>query len=709
MNRGAAVILLLIVSAVSLTAQRYSAAGKVVNSRHDLSVNSAGGTYKAALPNADPQNQVCVFCHTPHKANPAAPLWNHAVSGFTYTPLYTSSTLVAAVAQPTPTDNTRLCLSCHDGTVALGNTVNNGNITMANSVTTLPAAAGTAYSPPRNTNLGTRLADDHPVAFTPSFPVLPAYPQVQTPPAGDAVALETGKMQCTTCHNPHEEAIDATERRFLRKVNSGAAICTTCHKWQGSSGGANSWNWISGPSSDHQSHINPYNAATNDPGDSDSPYLGAHTSYTTTATNACEACHRPHTAHVTQRLLKGGGNTAQGSAQVCFQCHDGNLTTNIKNPPTNGVVQNIKTAFTGATYKHPGSTVAGSSGATDAGHDPGEILPISSRHAACDDCHSPHAAKGYESAGGVFPVPPNMPSTLWGVRGVKADGTVRNRTAGNDDALYEYEICFKCHADSNNKPQTTNYTDTGIGYGRMPKRYWDFSGATNCNNALTTRGNTRNQFSVNTTSFHPVVKALNHTATYQNNATAVPSLRPYIKAANGTDITSRPLTASSIVYCTDCHNSDSGRDTVSTRLGNPAGPHGSANAHIGERANLTDTPRDGSGTGTCSTGTPTVNAMTWSLANYALCDKCHDVTYLTSGTDTSFGGYHRDMHVTGGDGQTACDTCHDPHASQSPALINFDKAIVGPSNGVISYTQTSLHHGSCTLTCHGKQHNPLTY
>ena len=529
------------------------------------------------------------------------------------------------MAQPLPSDNTRLCISCHDGTVALGDTVNNGNITMANSVTTLPASAGTTYTPSRNTNLGTNLADDHPVAFTPAFPVLPAHPQVQTPPASDAVALEGGKVQCTTCHNPHEEAIDSTERRFLRKVNSGAAICTTCHILQGSSGGSNAWNWISGPLSDHQSRTNTYNASTNDPGDSESSFLGAHTGYTTTATNACEACHRPHTAHVTQRLLKAGGNSSQGSAQVCYQCHDGNVTTNIKNPPSNTVVQNIKTSFSGKTYKHPGSTVAGSSGATDSGHDLAETLPInSSRHASCDDCHNPHAAKGYELASGTFPVPPAMPSTLWGVEGVRADGTSRSRTTGNDDALYEYEICFKCHADSTNKPQTTDYSTSGIGFGRLPLRVPDFSGVTNCSSALSIRANTRYEFSVNTTSYHPVVKSLGHTVA-NNPPYGVPSLRPYVKDSAGNDIISRPLNANSLIYCGDCHNSDTGRDTSSTRSDtiSPAGPHGSNFIHILERANLLDIPSNSAGT--CATGSSQTHTN-YNLSDMKLCDKCHDIT-----------------------------------------------------------------------------------
>ena len=92
--------------------------------KHNLSASGPGPVKATTL------TEICVFCHTPHNANPAVPLWNQSVGGSNYQP-YTSSTLQASVGQPTGAS--KLCLSCHDGTVAIGNTVNNGQIPMAAS------------------------------------------------------------------------------------------------------------------------------------------------------------------------------------------------------------------------------------------------------------------------------------------------------------------------------------------------------------------------------------------------------------------------------------------------------------------------------------------------------------------------------------------------------------------------------------------------
>ena len=68
-------------------------------------------------------NRGCGVCHTTHQALNlmSAPLWNHettVVAGYT---LYDSPTFDGSSTITEPGASSKLCLSCHDGTVALEN------------------------------------------------------------------------------------------------------------------------------------------------------------------------------------------------------------------------------------------------------------------------------------------------------------------------------------------------------------------------------------------------------------------------------------------------------------------------------------------------------------------------------------------------------------------------------------------------------------
>jgi hypothetical protein len=112
----------------------------VKNTKHNLSI-SGPGTVKAVEYSGvtTKQSQICVFCHTPHGATLGVnPLWNKRISSAVYS-TYTSSSLDAdAILKSDPlyadyTDlqinnllkqpggSSKLCLSCHDGTLAVGN------------------------------------------------------------------------------------------------------------------------------------------------------------------------------------------------------------------------------------------------------------------------------------------------------------------------------------------------------------------------------------------------------------------------------------------------------------------------------------------------------------------------------------------------------------------------------------------------------------
>ncbi|MFI5150493.1 MAG: cytochrome c3 family protein [Bacteroidia bacterium] len=179
-------------------------------------------------------NQICQPCHTPHNAQTSvspgtAPLWNHQFTTATYN-MYISldagTTLAAA-----PDGTSRLCLSCHDGSVALGSFGGQTGTIFINAG--VPGAA----------NLGTDLTNDHPISMVydtslahgwgglqPLTYLYSTYtsPGVYTP---QTRALSTKldinhKVQCTSCHGAH-----ANSRGYqLGMSNEGSALCLVCHK-----------------------------------------------------------------------------------------------------------------------------------------------------------------------------------------------------------------------------------------------------------------------------------------------------------------------------------------------------------------------------------------------------------------------------------------------------------------------------------------------
>src|SRR4030043_15260 len=124
-------------------------ARSIVLTKHNLSA-SGPGTVKATV-----EKPVCEFCHTPHHAGQAQPLWNKDIPEILYT-TYQSSSLKAAIGQPNGAS--KLCLSCHDGTIALGLLRSESQI--------ISFTGGVVTMPVGRTNLGIDLSDDHPVSLT---------------------------------------------------------------------------------------------------------------------------------------------------------------------------------------------------------------------------------------------------------------------------------------------------------------------------------------------------------------------------------------------------------------------------------------------------------------------------------------------------------------------------------------------------------------
>jgi predicted CXXCH cytochrome family protein len=163
--------------------------------------------------------EICVVCHTPHAADTTvvdAPLWNHEVTAATFTPYPSGGTMQAAPGQPD--GSSKLCLSCHDGTVALDNFGG--------------ATGGTNYVSGA-TLIDVDLRDDHPVSFTYDATLASndgqLYdPTTQTSGLGSTIDVDmlfSGKLQCASCHDPH----DAGVAKLLVKSNAASDLCLTCH------------------------------------------------------------------------------------------------------------------------------------------------------------------------------------------------------------------------------------------------------------------------------------------------------------------------------------------------------------------------------------------------------------------------------------------------------------------------------------------------
>lgn len=162
--------------------------------------------------------KICIVCHTPHNSNTAvtnAPLWNHSVTTATFTPYSGQGTLDASVAQPGGIS--KLCLSCHDGTVAIDS---------------FGGATGTSFIS-GGERLSTDLTNDHPVSFTYDDALASADGELAVPSTassglGSTIAddmLFNGNLECASCHDVH----DNTNQPFLRKADTGSALCLTCH------------------------------------------------------------------------------------------------------------------------------------------------------------------------------------------------------------------------------------------------------------------------------------------------------------------------------------------------------------------------------------------------------------------------------------------------------------------------------------------------
>jgi predicted CXXCH cytochrome family protein len=525
----------------------------VLLTKHNLSV-SGPGTIKAT-----DEEQVCIFCHIPHHASNVAPLWSRESSTAIYN-LYGSSSLVAQPGQPT--GSSRLCLSCHDGTIAVGMLEGQSQpIPMAGGITTIPAGP---------TNLETDLSDDHPISFAYTSALATQRGELVDPLSLPAeIKLEGGQwLQCSSCHDAHKNPYGD----FLVMDNTASALCLACHQQDG---------W---PNSTHSEDV-------------------------AVASEACKACHQSHGAPGKKHLLQ-------------HIAEEDNCLANCHN--TAGLRSNVETEIT-KIYRHPVEQTAGI-------HDVTEDPLTMEKHVECQDCHNPHMVNGLNKP---LADPPNISGHLQGVKGIDSSGVVL------ETATREYEVCFGCHADN------------------------AFYNSTNQVIRVIQEPNLRLRFDSNNPSYHPVVAV--------GVNPDVPSLDPSYTS----------YTEASLIYCTDCHGSDSSVKAGGTGAN---GPHGSIYPHI-----LLDRYEQD------------IYPLAYIQDYYALCWRCHDPSALFDPLVSSFGNSHRSHVQTQG---TPCSACHDPHGvpvlggattTGNAHLINFDTRFSDPAIVAPVYDSVAK---SCTVSCH---------
>ncbi len=411
----------------------------VRGTKHNLSAAAdgsaySGGTVPTRTVKATSETQVCVFCHTPHGSTlGVTPLWNRTLSSATYTP-YTSSALDANAIQGTlgqPGGSSKLCLSCHDGTLAIGsvnvlNGLGSADITGTQAITMTGTDVGDVMAPGSGIttgytrNLGIDLTNDHPISVTYTTALsdrdgeLRSVDSDQKYPAGMGTiiglrnsvlspkapleptgAAGVGQVQCAACHDPHlRETNEANvgNQKFLRlnRFQEVAPIptyndvndinCVACH--DKNNGIAGTWTY--------SAHANA------------NMIQGANQTYTAAAATqrefpanlpvwkaSCLNCHDTHAVQGSRWLLregtdsiatpKAGGNSA--IEETCYQCHSNDANTAITPLTT---VPDIKSDF--ALSRHMPITLADQGNPAAEVHDIGSNLPIGGAPYEWVDC-----------------------------------------------------------------------------------------------------------------------------------------------------------------------------------------------------------------------------------------------------------------------------------------------------------------------------------
>jgi predicted CXXCH cytochrome family protein len=399
------------------------------------------------------------------------------------------------------------------------------------------------------------------------------------------------------------------------------------------------------------------------------------------ATDKCGICHRSHAAKAPNLLTQPNQQST-----LCFTCHDGlGASTNVKEQFTDPLVPDNDDAKR-LYYRHDTVSTTATNAHISAGAN--EFGGVNNRHSECGDCHNPHQANGTNSS--TTPAPSTgvtASGRLTGVSGVSvangAAGTAPTYTfldgkSPETSITREYQLCFKCHSSF-----TTLSSNGSFG----PSRY---------------RLDKAAEFNPNNPSYHPIEAAGKNTTPAMTASLAGGSIWK--------------LTVNSTIRCVNCHASSTKYNLVTPPSATGDLPmHTSRNPGIllaNYRNRVLMGPDEA-----------------YSSGNFALCYMCHSKTPFDSSDDSATNFSEHELHVSkldDGDGGSASTDIDTPGAGRGNALCaecHFRQhsttfAIPGQTipgsrllsfspnvGGARTWTKGATRGGSCTLTCHGENHN----
>ena len=204
---------------VSTTVALAGESRSVFDTRHNLSVTGKGDLKSTT------ETRVCIFCHSSHNASRDGPLWNHETTAPGKFKTYDRSTMASRPDQPNGA--TKLCLSCHDGTIAVG------ALKGLSQPIPMQNVGGSGEIPQvRKSNIGTDLSGTHPVSIKFSQSVALSVGHLRWPPVDpeNKVGVDAnGFVQCTSCHDPHDDS-RSDKYPFWNKATFDE-VCEVCHQY----------------------------------------------------------------------------------------------------------------------------------------------------------------------------------------------------------------------------------------------------------------------------------------------------------------------------------------------------------------------------------------------------------------------------------------------------------------------------------------------